>query len=112
MPLIHCHCLMYDRLEKGSLFLCLSFLPDNVSLRGSGGRNFIPPFMWNQLLEGLFLSNPFPPLFGRISKEWCSLWPPLASKVKVQLIEFSKEQIVLGLITTSSKAICPKCHPS
>lgn len=52
-PLIHCHNLMDDRLKKGNLLLCLSFVQYDFSLRRSGEANFIPPLMWNRLHEDL-----------------------------------------------------------
>ena len=88
-------------------------MPNDVPLRGGGGRNFIPPFMWDQLLESCLLSDSFPSLFGWISKEGSSFWPPPASKVEEQLIEFFKEQIVLGLVASSGEAIYPYSrHPT
>ena len=34
-PLIYCHNLKYDWPKKGNLFLCLSFVPNDIPLRGS-----------------------------------------------------------------------------
>ena len=79
---------------------------NDISLRGGGGGNFIPQVMWNQLLEGLLLSNPFPSLLDRIGKEGSSLWPPPTDSVKEQLIKLSKVQIGLGL--TSSSCVAKK----
>ena len=59
--------------RKAIFFLCLSFVPNDVPFRRSGGENFIPPLMWNRFLESLLLSNPFPPLLCRIHAKGSNL---------------------------------------
>jgi hypothetical protein len=67
--IINCHNLINDQ-PKLSLFLCLSFVPNDIPFRESGRENLIPPLMWNQFLESLLLSNPFASLLCQIRKEW------------------------------------------
>lgn len=58
---INRNCIINDRPEENRLFLCFIFVPDDVPIGGGGGRDFVMPFVWNWLLEGCLLSNPFPP---------------------------------------------------
>lgn len=60
-PLVNRHNLMEDRPKEDNLFLCLSFVLDDIPLWGGGRRNFILPLVQNWLLEDCLLSNPFLP---------------------------------------------------
>jgi hypothetical protein len=73
-------------------------MPNDIPLGGGGWRDFIPPFVWNWLLEGNLLSNPFPYFFGRISKEGGKLWPPPTSMVIEKLIKFLIEQVEFSFV--------------
>lgn len=68
-PLINCHNLMDDQPKKRSMFLCLSFVSNDIPFRESRKGIFILPLMWNQFLESVLLSNLFPSLLCRIRKE-------------------------------------------
>jgi len=70
-PLIYSHSLMDDQPKKP--LLCLSFVPYDIPLRGSWGGNFVLSLMWNRLLEGLLLSDPFPLHLCQICKEGSNL---------------------------------------
>ena len=63
-PFVNRDRLMDDRPKERRLFLCLSFMLDDVPLWGSGEGGFLPPFMWSLLLKGKLFSYPFSPFFG------------------------------------------------
>ena len=93
--------------------MSLSYVPDDIPLRGGGGGIFIPPFVRIWVLKGHFLSDPLPSFFSRVSKKKSNLWPPLTSKVKENLITFPKEQIELCFVASYGKAIHPNVrHPT
>ena len=113
MPIINRHSLMVDWPKKGNLFLCLSFVPYDIPSRESGGENFIPPLMQNGFLESLLLGNPLPPLLRWKRAKWSNLMPSPTSRVKEQLIDFSKEQIELGFVAASCEVVHhDTCHPT
>ena len=108
MPFIHCHCLVNNWPKNGHFFLCLSFVPNDIPSRWSGWGNFIMPLMWNWLLKDLLRSNPLPPHLVRVSKERSNLQPPPTCRIKEELIKFPKEQVELGLATST----CHSIHPN
>lgn len=99
-PFIHNHNLMDNWPKKSSLILSFVFMPNNVPLWRSGWRTFIAPFSKNQLLKDLLSSNLFPTKLGRVRQEGCNLRPPPLCRVNKKLIQFSKEQVELGLRTS------------
>jgi hypothetical protein len=88
--LVNHDCLLDDRLEDFYFFWCLSFVPNDIPLGGGGRGNSTPPLVRDWLLEGILLSNPLPPFFGRVSEEGGDLLRLPTSKFKEKLILFPK----------------------
>lgn len=66
---IHHHLLM-NKLTKNKAFpLCLVLVPNDISTKRSGRRNFIPPFVRDGFLEGILGNNPLPSKLGQVGQE-------------------------------------------
>ena len=108
MPFIHRHHLMNTWLKEGRLFSCFVLVPNDIPTRGSGRRNFIPPFVGNWLLKNLLSSNPLPSKLDQAHQEGSHLMQPPPYQVEEELIHNPEEQGELGL----SNALWQSIHPN
>ena len=105
-PFVNHDRLMDDRPKVNCLFLCFSFMPNDVPLRecGGGGTSFLH-LCRIDFLRAICLVIHFLPFFGRIGKERGCLQSPPPCWVKEKLIQFPIKHVEFSFVASSSEAI-------
>ena len=112
-PFVQRHYLVNYWPKESHFLMCLMFMPNDVSSKGSGGRNFILPLIWDWFPKSHLGNDPSPAKLGWVHQKRCNFGASPSCRVKEKLIQFSKEQVELSLRTSMREPIHPYLgHPT